>query len=708
MSLQRCIWRFGLVTFCVNELPSKYTLGDMACIIEFIWCSFWAEFVPNWFRYFLPCAVGKHFGNISAIDTATSRILKPCRYALAIVFTRCRSNLPIIWHAVFLFIAGDLSNESNWGDIRSPFSSGAFGDLVWLLSVCICGTGVALEGVHLASQVSRSSPPNIIVNFGIGDTDTCKNLLYPCIYDSGCNIYDIYAFPEEFILNSIYMKLIYLLLFCDVGGSVFNEKHTTEPESFISGMYELVFRPVKVCLLGWVLPVLWLSSIWRLQLINKMLIWPVLWWSDIGGLLLVDILVCFSSIYLLCCPDLHTASKRELHLYIKKFQKLSEQNNRFVLNTRHVATAIENENIKYPHLEIKGYFTKIWSHKVLGRGVQCKAFSLPGLGGLVVKDFCQVKFSQSGLAGLVSAVLGLGISGLVLRFYQPAARSVIRYNVFITLSITVGFILFSQIGCPKIEIFGPRNELATSKEVISSSSIMSASGHNLSCSSDCGCSDRFEPVCGQDGQVYYSPCYAGCTQLNVSLDQKIYSNCQCIINTTFNTEKANKFTSNPEYGTAKKGYCPTECFSLYLYIGGGIIAKMVMASGKVGSVLVFIRGVEERDKALALGLLTFFIAIFGFIPAPIIMGAVIDSTCLVWDWRCGARGNCWFYNTDSFRLLLHAVPGIFVFLSVFGDLLMLLYSDGIQMYGETDEDEKLKEKHDASELKPLKDVSTLT
>ena len=32
------------------------------------------------------------------------------------------------------------------------------------------------------------------------------------------------------------------------------------------------------------------------------------------------------------------------------------------------------------------------------------------------------------------------------------------------------------------------------------------------CNSNCGCSARsYEPVCGLDGTIYFSPCHAGCT-----------------------------------------------------------------------------------------------------------------------------------------------------------------------------------------------------
>ena len=38
----------------------------------------------------------------------------------------------------------------------------------------------------------------------------------------------------------------------------------------------------------------------------------------------------------------------------------------------------------------------------------------------------------------------------------------------------------------------------------------------------------------------------------------------------------------------------------------------------------------------------------GSAPGPIVVGAVIDSSCLVWQQVCGETGSCWIYDNELF------------------------------------------------------------
>lgn len=124
--------------------------------------------------------------------------------------------------------------------------------------------------------------------------------------------------------------------------------------------------------------------------------------------------------------------------------------------------------------------------------------------------------------------------------------------------------------------------------------------------------------------------------------------------------------------------------------------------------IFFHRAIADEDKGLAIGVMEVAIALFGFIPAPVIMGAIIgkmssicsylpicpclsegwlmqnllistyhnhanifvllyasDSSCVVWNTSCGKTGNCWVYDTYKLRIITHLVPAGKFCLSMF-------------------------------------------
>lgn len=100
----------------------------------------------------------------------------------------------------------------------------------------------------------------------------------------------------------------------------------------------------------------------------------------------------------------------------------------------------------------------------------------------------------------------------------------------------------------------------------------------------------------------------------------------------------------------------------------------------------------------------FLLSLFALIPGPIIFGAVIDSTCLIWNYKCGRRGNCSLYDPLKFRYYLHSNGALFILLGALFDLLVWYYGKDLELYGDTT-DEKLKslekEKDDSPESEPL-------
>lgn len=163
----------------------------------------------------------------------------------------------------------------------------------------------------------------------------------------------------------------------------------------------------------------------------------------------------------------------------------------------------------------------------------------------------------------------------------------------------------------------------------------------------CNCNpDKFEPICGEDRKTYMSPCHAGC-QDYTEKDGKIleYYNCLCL--------DLDKFENGTVGGKATIGYCEQECGNFISYIVLFSIFVFVHSTSEVGSMLLILRCVDPKDKAMALGLIQFAIGLFGNVPCPIIYGAVVDSACRIWKMACGEKGACALYDSDTFRMFYH-------------------------------------------------------
>lgn len=62
------------------------------------------------------------------------------------------------------------------------------------------------------------------------------------------------------------------------------------------------------------------------------------------------------------------------------------------------------------------------------------------------------------------------------------------------------------------------------------------------------------------------------------------------------------------------------------------------------------RSVSEEERSFALGMQFVIFRLFGYIPAPILFGNLIDSTCLLWKSTCGEKGGrCLLYDIEQFR-----------------------------------------------------------
>lgn len=258
----------------------------------------------------------------------------------------------------------------------------------------------------------------------------------------------------------------------------------------------------------------------------------------------------------------------------------------------------------------------------------------------------------SGVGGILVMGIGIIISGVFILRAKPNARFVAAWIAFTAVVYAIGMAVLMFVGCPMDDFAG----LISHSDGISS--------FQPTCEATCDCDrNKFSPICGADGKTYFSACHAGCSNYTIA-DGKVESffNCQCI----------GQNLTMPEIttSTATIGYCPLECSNFWVYMILFSVFVFIHSTSEVGSMLLILRCVDPRDKAMALGLIQFAIGLFGNVPCPIVYGAVVDSACLVWEYACGERGACWLYDSNVFRMFYHGTTGGILILAFVVDLVV--------------------------------------
>ncbi|XP_024880200.1 solute carrier organic anion transporter family member 4C1 [Temnothorax curvispinosus] len=317
--------------------------------------------------------------------------------------------------------------------------------------------------------------------------------------------------------------------------------------------------------------------------------------------------------------------------------------------------------------------------------------------------YLEIQYSTSAAGGtvitgpisLVGIVLGFLLSGLVISKFKPSPRPLLAWNVLVGIIFVVGQILYIFLGCTNSGIRGIN--LKTMEMNLTAD-----------CNADCNCAGvKYSPVCHEASMTtFFSACHAGCRTI---LDDKQFGNCSCLtlnepsrIGDHFDYFSSSRaFISEqqmrppdsqalpPISDTVKAGPCASDCKRPYLlFVLLNCVINTLGCSGKIGNVLVNYRSVEKRDKSLSQGVTLMIVSLLALIPGPIIFGAIIDSTCLIWEESCGTRGNCWFYHRDNFRFLVNISAAGFTVIGVLFDAIVCYLGKDLDLYGAAETDKR--------------------
>ncbi|KYM97277.1 PREDICTED: solute carrier organic anion transporter family member 4C1 [Cyphomyrmex costatus] len=323
-----------------------------------------------------------------------------------------------------------------------------------------------------------------------------------------------------------------------------------------------------------------------------------------------------------------------------------------------------------------------------------------------IAKYLEVQYSTSAAGGtviagpisLIGMVLGFLLSGLVISKFKPGPRPLLAWNVIVGTCFVLGQIAFIFLGCTDAGIRGI--DLTTMQMNLTAD-----------CNIDCNCVGvKYSPVCHEASKTtFFSACHAGCQTI---LDDKQFGNCSCLpINESSyikghfdhfgSREQSFSYISEqqmyeidsqalpPIFDKVKAGPCTSDCSRPYLlFTVLSCVIHTLGCSGRIGNVLVNYRSVEKKDKSFAQGITLMIISLLALIPGPIIYGAIIDSTCLIWEESCGTRGNCWFYHRDNFRYLVNIWSVGFTMIGVLFDGVVCYLGKDLDLYGAAESDKR--------------------
>lgn len=98
------------------------------------------------------------------------------------------------------------------------------------------------------------------------------------------------------------------------------------------------------------------------------------------------------------------------------------------------------------------------------------------------------------------------------------------------------------------------------------------------------------------------------------------------------------------------GPCHKPCNTIFPFLILLFFMTFIVASTQMPLLMIVLRSVSEEERSFALGMQFVIFRLFGYIPAPILFGNLIDSSCLLWKSTCGETGGrCLLYDIEKFR-----------------------------------------------------------
>ncbi|KAH1029931.1 solute carrier organic anion transporter family member 2A1 [Dendroctonus ponderosae] len=253
-----------------------------------------------------------------------------------------------------------------------------------------------------------------------------------------------------------------------------------------------------------------------------------------------------------------------------------------------------------------------------------------------------IQFSTNLLKQPLVAVAYICV-GIIIAKMNPTPKLLIMWNILVFGIVLVTFAAIRFFSCTT-EL---HNELAGALTI-------------PYCSWHCGCSldGPFQPIC-LNGETHFSPCWAGCSSFDSSL--KIYENCTC---------------AGESRRVASEGSCDADsCSTLWaLAQAHGVVSSALLGTTFITTLIINLRCIARKDKALALGLHMTCISLIPYLPIRAIYDVIAGNFCQMWG-----KSTCQFYS-DQFAVFIAVLTVSLKAAAILLSIVLLFFIDKINLY----------------------------
>ncbi|KPI94972.1 Solute carrier organic anion transporter family member 5A1 [Papilio xuthus] len=267
----------------------------------------------------------------------------------------------------------------------------------------------------------------------------------------------------------------------------------------------------------------------------------------------------------------------------------------------------------------------------------------------------------TGSIAIPGACIGIFMGGCLLKRLELRPKGAVQF-VLISNTICLScYALLFFLGCDNIKMAGTTIPYTNNSNLEPFKVNLTAA-----CNFNCLCTETdMEPVCGNNGLTYFSPCHAGCAAFSsrsnftncASASQRVRAGAGAGAGGATLVGGASAAALTAQFGdvtvvpVATAGACNPPCTTIFPFLVLLFFMTFVVAVTQMPLLMIVLRSVSEEERSFALGMQFVIFRLFGYIPAPIVFGNLIDSTCLLWKQSCGGEkgGRCLLYDIEQFR-----------------------------------------------------------